>query len=722
MHHVIDNLIFMRTFFLFTLYMLLNPALRSQNIIYVDHDATGADNGTNWSNAYTDLQQALSAATSGDMIWVAAGTYKPTSGTDRGISFNLVDGVQLYGGFAGTETTLAQRNPDLNPTTLSGDIGVPGFNNDNSYHVVRGKGLGSNSVLDGFVVTRGYSFGEFTANALDGLGAGILLEGAPGLPDSRPLISNCRFEQNYAYLGGALCTSWNDPDLPDQGNNPVNPVLRDCEFVFNRANLFGGAMYINSPSAPNDTFVLERCLVADNNAYLGEGGGIYFNQTANSHTRMLSCTFARDTGQLGGGIYFGGFPLANNVASLVLDSCVFLRNVSPEGGGIFYVGTFGTSTPGVEFYCKMRNCIFDGNKATSANGAAYQIMAMNKNKVNIEVSGCAFINNLSGNYTAITGATFNSEVNVLIEKSLFDNNQNKSSPSNICFAINNSCSGGTDINKVNTVIKNCLFSNNGGGIATFSGLNNYVKTNTINCTFINNNDYIFAKSWHAGFNQTNDFFNDFYIDNCIIWEKQASFEKMFYSNDPDNLNMFGYRVNHSLLSLEDSTGLAGSLEAFGDGLIFDKYPLFVDTAAGDYRLQPCSPAVDAGNNAAAQSAGLQYDLDGTPRIRYGAVDMGAYEQQDSCIMIATTAEETANILHLWPNPSSDGALYWQVPETDGSEGTIRLFDVHGRELYAAGVSDATTGALQLAHLPAGVYMVQVGMPGRLCVGKWVLGR
>ncbi|HEY3477130.1 MAG TPA: SBBP repeat-containing protein, partial [Anaerolineales bacterium] len=97
----------------------LNP-----QIYYVNWDATGADDGTSWEDAYTDLQSALSAASYGDKIWVAAGTYKPTSGTDRTISFTLKNGVAVYGGFAGTETSRAQRNYEANVTVLSGDIGV----------------------------------------------------------------------------------------------------------------------------------------------------------------------------------------------------------------------------------------------------------------------------------------------------------------------------------------------------------------------------------------------------------------------------------------------------------------------------------------------------------------------------------------------------------------------------------------------------------------------
>ena len=77
---------------------------------YVNASATGSNNGTSWANAYTDLQSALvNKAQSGDQVWVEQGTYKPTSGTDRTASFNIPDGVAVYGGFAGTETQLTQR-------------------------------------------------------------------------------------------------------------------------------------------------------------------------------------------------------------------------------------------------------------------------------------------------------------------------------------------------------------------------------------------------------------------------------------------------------------------------------------------------------------------------------------------------------------------------------------------------------------------------------------
>jgi hypothetical protein len=80
------------------------PVRASSVIHYAKWNSTGTNNGTSWANAYTDLQSALAAASSGDEIWVAAGTYKP--GNDRTSTFTLKDGVAIYGGFAGTEASL----------------------------------------------------------------------------------------------------------------------------------------------------------------------------------------------------------------------------------------------------------------------------------------------------------------------------------------------------------------------------------------------------------------------------------------------------------------------------------------------------------------------------------------------------------------------------------------------------------------------------------------
>src|SRR5204863_4701767 len=104
-------------------------------IRFVDPSSPGPlHTGGSWSTAFTTLPAALSAAAVGDEIWVAEGIYKPTTGTDRTISFQVPTGVRLFGGFGGfgtNESSLSQRNILLHKSILSGDIGAA-RNADNS--------------------------------------------------------------------------------------------------------------------------------------------------------------------------------------------------------------------------------------------------------------------------------------------------------------------------------------------------------------------------------------------------------------------------------------------------------------------------------------------------------------------------------------------------------------------------------------------------------------
>ena len=147
---------------------------------FVNDDAAGANDGTSWENAFTDLQSALAVAVAGDSIWVASGTYKPSLSIDgstdaRTASFSLKSGVALYGGFEGVENQLEKRSSDPALTVLSGDIGVAGDSADNSYHVVYVSGV-TGAVFDGFTVTGGRgdrAMGAWNLRLRDTQGAGM---------------------------------------------------------------------------------------------------------------------------------------------------------------------------------------------------------------------------------------------------------------------------------------------------------------------------------------------------------------------------------------------------------------------------------------------------------------------------------------------------------------------------------------------------------------------
>ncbi len=167
---------------------------------YVDGSGSGGA-GTSWASAFADPQDALSIATPGDEIWVAAGTYRPTEPDgDRMVSFDLASGVALLGGFAGFETSSEERDPEANVTILTGDLN----SNDpdiaeNSYHVVRANGLAAGTVLDGFTIRGGFAEGD----GVDRTGGGLLVDGGA------LFVARCVLKENRTgnAIPGALVLS-----------------------------------------------------------------------------------------------------------------------------------------------------------------------------------------------------------------------------------------------------------------------------------------------------------------------------------------------------------------------------------------------------------------------------------------------------------------------------------------------------------------------------------
>jgi hypothetical protein len=169
------------------------------DIIYVDTDAAGANDGLSWTSAYNYLQDALNAAVAADEVQVAQGAYTPDQGAgisagNRYATFQLINGVTIKGGYAGFgEPNPDARDVELYQTILTGDLaGNDGANfannTENSYQVVTGSGTDATAVLDGFTITAG------NAN-----GTGIYRYGSGMYNDQgSPTVENCTLRNNWA--------------------------------------------------------------------------------------------------------------------------------------------------------------------------------------------------------------------------------------------------------------------------------------------------------------------------------------------------------------------------------------------------------------------------------------------------------------------------------------------------------------------------------------------
>jgi parallel beta-helix repeat protein/predicted outer membrane repeat protein len=229
----------------------------------------------------------------------------------RDQSFYLDKDIEIYGGFAGTETLLSQRNSASNAVLLSGDIDASG--NNDCYHVFITEGLSSAAVLDGVTITGGKADGSSTIN-----------------------YSGQTYFQSS---GGGM------------RNHGSSPTLTDVTISGNTAASFGGGIYNRTSSSPT----LTNVTISGNTAST-DGGGIY---NYSSSSPILTNVTIRDNtvGSSGGGIY-------NSSSSLTLTNVTISGNTATNGGGMRNILSSSTIV----------NTLFWGNiKGTSSTIAGADI-------------------------------------------------------------------------------------------------------------------------------------------------------------------------------------------------------------------------------------------------------------------------------------------------------------------------------------------------------------
>jgi len=306
------------------LFVIAIPLSGHATRYHVNAAATGNNTGLSWTNAFTDLQEALGVVIPGDEIWVSAGQYRPTMGTSRTISFQIRNGVNMYGGFAGTESALEERDIAAHPTVLNGDIGEPGTSSDNSYTVVTASQLTIPTVLDGFRIMNGNAGGSYNGG---GMRVTNTLAG-------RLTVRNCTLVNNYAstygggiYLGAAKIT------------------LENCDLINNSAGTGGDGGAIlngNNNGGPTSVLIIRDCRFTNNTA---RRGACLFNNIGYDTLLVERSVFTNNTSE------FSILSIDDFNEANMLDSYIIGNTVNGSSNNVLYVNA---SAPGDQF--SMINC------------------------------------------------------------------------------------------------------------------------------------------------------------------------------------------------------------------------------------------------------------------------------------------------------------------------------------------------------------------------------
>ncbi len=677
-------------------------------ILYVDVDASGAGDGSSWANAYTDLAVALRSTHPFSEVWVAEGIYKP--GTVRPSAFLLPPDIPLYGGFAGGETSLSQRDYSANITILSGDIGDPDVSGDNCYHVVIPT---TNATLDGFTISNGnasenYSDDRgkggaiwaeysaftikncvFSSNSANQQGGAIFLNesnatlvgctfngnvtgstgdgGAVDLNSSTLALTACSFVSNHSYFYGGAINSLNSNITLNSSSFSTNQSLNSNgggairlkggsiagsfnSFTANKATHEGGAILWEETTGS----LSDSNFTSNQNLSWNGGGGIYFK---NASPTILRCSF---TGNITNANNYGGAIHLNN-ASPTISNCIFTLNAAASNSG-GAISIDSTSLP------VLSANEFRYNSANDYGGAIYVSGGQN-----LQATNNLFLGNYSNSGGAVSawGTTSMSFTNCRF----IGNEANGSSDSSGGMAM---LANGT----TSTSFVNCVISGNKAnyrsGVLQADG-----TTRFVNCSLYGN----VAQEGGVTLLFPGETIE---IENSIIWNNSANTFPDIYKNTGTA------RINNSIFLSSQSQGLPSGTANLSDDPLFidpDGADNLVGTEDDDLGLQASSPAIDQASLSA--SGYLSSDLLG--KTRYGSgPDLGAYEYRINSAPVLTNSIE-AGELAVTSTEGNVSVVTLSVSDVDGDAISFTLGDSGDESLFAIG---SDTGVIRFLTPPS----------------------
>ncbi len=385
--------------------VLLGSAAADARTVYVNGAVVTPGNGASWATSFKYLRDALSSTGPNDQIWVAKGTYLPDDTTgldqaeifgDREVSFEI-SGQLIYGGFAGTETNLIQRNSVTNPTILSGEI-WPGLGEDiqSSLHVAV---VDASSTLDSLTVQKGFANGSaswtrpripaydqgggcyvsegktltlrtctFSLNRSMEFGGAIMIENGASNPAGNVVATSCTFDQNTitsfhlstsTCAGGAILGKVTATNCKFTGNKvTATPIDLQTSSVADGGAISGVVSATNCDFTGN---TVSASSPTNTQATVASGGAISGTVTGSN------CTFSANTSTAPvsrGGAIQGAITAANFVfsANTSTTGTITTDNTGTGlgGGGALYTG---------EGISSLVNCVFVKNTSGIRGGA-----------------------------------------------------------------------------------------------------------------------------------------------------------------------------------------------------------------------------------------------------------------------------------------------------------------------------------------------------------------
>ena len=437
-------------------FLMMGLFTASQAQTFVNAAATGANDGSSWADAYTDLSAAFGAATSGD-VWIAAGSYSPAE------TFTITSAVNVYGGFAGTEASIEDRVAG-NVTTLSGDIDGDDMDNvftanktDNIAHVVSiDVGATDKVILDGLTISGGFASDDDTPNDT------YLYSGAGVYTVSTIEVNNCKFNNNTCANGAGLFII-GDADDSKVSNSLFEKSLgairaagcmandidgftvTDCTF---RDNVTGrGALYPANVTG----IMIDGCTFTNNVNNGGFGGAMFIWQGVGT---VQNSTFTGNSAGNAGAIYCDGRNLASGVNHMTFDNLTFDDNASLSNQAA------GIQTASISH--TIMNCTFIDNESVQL-GAAH----LDGSDGQVVIS----INNTFKNNSSTFGgaqAFFGLASQVTLEGNTYESNDAATS-------------GGAVINAFGPIvtINNCLFEDNISDVGSGGAIYNQNDTTAL---------------------------------------------------------------------------------------------------------------------------------------------------------------------------------------------------------------------------------------------------